>query len=75
MASPVKTFIQHAKRPVGSEAVRGERVDFYFSLQPHRLSPSRAGQWKHLAEEPHGSVVRLVACVCGGMIHAREERR
>lgn len=44
-------------------AVSGERVDFIFSLQPHCLSPSRAGQWELLAEEPHSSVIRLVACV------------
>jgi len=37
----VKTFIRHAKGPVVSAAVRGERVDFYFSPQPHCLSPPR----------------------------------
>lgn len=56
-------------------AVRGERVAFIFSLQPHCLSPSRVGQWDLLMEELHSSVICLVACVCGGVIHSQEERR
>lgn len=39
----VKTFIQAC----GFTHSRGGRVDFYFSLQPHGLSLTTAGQWEH----------------------------
>lgn len=62
------------KGPWFLEVVKGERVDFYFRLQPHCLSPSStAAQWWYLVKELHGSVILLVLSVCGEMIHGAEE--